>query len=171
MAVIKGIAMWAFLNKKNEMSDAYQMDVTKLDKKSVQTLKDLGIPVKKDEADPKEDGYKGYYVTLKSAKFAPKVFDAKKKAVPPEVLIGNGSVVKVSTTPYEWKFKGKSGISGNLNAVQVLNLVEYKGGPGGAAEFEEEEGFEFGTDPEDKEAAEFEEEDEEFDEDEVEVDD
>jgi trans-aconitate methyltransferase len=40
-------------------------------------------------------------------------------------LIGNGSEVNVLYTTYEWEFKGRSGVSADLRAVQVTNLVPY----------------------------------------------
>ena len=44
---------------------------------------------------------------------------------PIDVLVGNGSKVKVLYKPFEWKFAGKSGTSLDLQAVQVIDLVPY----------------------------------------------
>ena len=49
--------------------------------------------------------------------------DAEKK--PLEKIVGNGSKVKVMYKPYDWNFKGKKGKGLDLQAVQVLDLVEY----------------------------------------------
>ncbi|SHJ81927.1 DUF2815 family protein [Propionispora hippei] len=69
------------------------------------------------------------------------VFDAKGKPV--DVTIGNGSVVRVAfqIVPY-WKSSTNNGLSLYLDAVQVIELVEYKGG-GNASSFGfgEEDGF------------------------------
>ena len=40
-------------------------------------------------------------------------------------LIGNGSEVNVHYTTYEWEFKGRQGVSADLRAVQVTNLIPY----------------------------------------------
>jgi len=43
-------------------------------------------------------------------------------------LIGNGSEVIVQYRTYEWSNRFGSGIGADLVAVQVLELVPYKGG-------------------------------------------
>jgi hypothetical protein len=40
-------------------------------------------------------------------------------------LIGNGSKVNVHYTTYEWEFKGRAGVSADLRAVQVVELIPY----------------------------------------------
>jgi|TARA_B100001123_G_C15213777_1_gene988366 hypothetical protein len=40
-------------------------------------------------------------------------------------LIGNGSLVNVKAIPYEWNYAGKTGISADLAAVQVVDFIEY----------------------------------------------
>ena len=42
-----------------------------------------------------------------------------------DTLIGNGSEVNVLYSTYEWEFGGKSGVSADLRAIQVTNLVPY----------------------------------------------
>ena len=44
---------------------------------------------------------------------------------PLDKIVGNGSRVKVMYKPYEWNFKGKKGVGLDLQAVQVLDLIEY----------------------------------------------
>ncbi len=43
-------------------------------------------------------------------------------------LIANGSTVNVKAVPYEWSYAGKSGISADLAAVQVVDFIEYSNG-------------------------------------------
>ena len=43
-------------------------------------------------------------------------------------LIANGSVVNVKAVPFEWTYAGKSGISADLAAVQVVDFIEYTSG-------------------------------------------
>ena len=45
-------------------------------------------------------------------------------------LIANGSTVNVKAIPFEWSYAGKSGISADLAAVQVVDFIEYSGGSG-----------------------------------------
>ena len=54
----------------------------------------------------------------------PRLVDSAKNPI--DVLVGNGSKVKVLYKPFDWKFAGKSGTSLDLQAVQVLDLVEYR---------------------------------------------
>ena len=39
--------------------------------------------------------------------------------------IANGSVVNVKAIPYDWNYAGKSGVSADLAAVQVVDFIEY----------------------------------------------
>jgi len=55
---------------------------------------------------------------------APEVKDAQKRTMI-NTLIGNGSEVNVLYSTYEWEFKGRSGVSADLRAIQVTNLVPY----------------------------------------------
>ena len=41
-------------------------------------------------------------------------------------LIANGSLVNVKAIPYDWDYAGKSGVSADLAAVQVVDFIEYK---------------------------------------------
>jgi hypothetical protein len=45
-------------------------------------------------------------------------------------LIANGSVVNVKAVPFEWNYAGKSGVSADLAAVQVVDFIEYTSGAG-----------------------------------------
>lgn len=72
---------------------------------------------------------------------APVIVDAKKKPWNRELLIGNGSQVKVGFTFFGWERKGQYGISLDLAAVQVIDLVPYEA-PDPTGGFDEEEGYE-----------------------------
>ena len=71
----------------------------------------------------------------------PVVLDSLKTPVPSDVLIGNGSKVKVAfePIPYVMSSTKKVGVSLRLKAVQVIDLVEY--GNSAASVFDEEDGF------------------------------
>jgi hypothetical protein len=78
--------------------------------------------------------------TFKTKK-PPRVVDAANKPVPSTVRIGSGSKVRVkgSLVPYEGL---GGGITGYLNGVQLVELVEWGGGAG----FEPTDGYTFDGD-------------------------
>ena len=43
-------------------------------------------------------------------------------------LVANGSTVNVKAVPFKWEYAGKSGVSADLAAVQVVDFIEYKDG-------------------------------------------
>lgn len=55
----------------------------------------------------------------------PRVVDIAKKPFAEE--IGNGSICNVITNPFPYDTAGKKGVTMILEAVQVVNWVEYKG--------------------------------------------
>ena len=118
---VKAEIMWAFLNKQNEMSGKYQVDLCNLSIPAVQALEEIGVDVKKNEDKPE----KGFYIVCKSN--LPIVArDADGIAVDGD-RIGNGSKAVVALTTYEWKFKNKTGVSPNIvkNGLVITELVEY----------------------------------------------
>ena len=71
----------------------------------------------------------------------PAVIDSKKVPMTNDILIGNGSRVKVAfePIPYVMASTKKAGVSLRLKAVQVIDLVEY--GNSATSVFDEEDGF------------------------------
>lgn len=71
----------------------------------------------------------------------PAVLDSKKVPMTNDILIGNGSRVKVAfePIPYVMASTKKAGVSLRLKAVQVIDLVEY--GNSATSVFDEEDGF------------------------------
>tara|TARA_R100000008_G_scaffold63740_1_gene40905 strand:+ start:1300 stop:1785 length:486 start_codon:yes stop_codon:yes gene_type:complete len=129
MSVVKGNAYWASITSPNTTFDSdgvWSIDVGNLDKKNIEIAKADGLSIKNKGDD------RGDFVTVKrkvrrkdgSMNKAPEVVDAQKRNMI-GTLIGNGSEVNVLYTTYEWEFKGRSGISADLRAVQVTNLVPY----------------------------------------------
>ena len=66
-----------------------------------------------------------------------KVVDMFGQDIDPRI-VGNGSVVNVQYSVRDWEFQGRKGKSPELIAVQIVELVEYKGGSNSSAgdEFE-----------------------------------
>ena len=59
---------------------------------------------------------------------APRLIDQNKQDI--NLAVGNGSQVRVQCSEYEWEYAGKSGKSLDLQAVQVIELVEYRASDG-----------------------------------------
>lgn len=116
---IKAEIMWAFLNKPNEMSGKYQVDLCNLSDKAVSALEDMGIEVKTKEG-------KGAYVTCKSTRPIA-AYDDGGTLIEGDIL-GNGSKAAVIISPYAWSFKGKKGVSPSLRKMVVTELVPYTAG-------------------------------------------
>ena len=68
----------------------------------------------------------------------PKLMDKNNEEI--DVLIGNGSKLRVQCNEYDWEYAGRVGKSLDLQAVQVMDLVEYSK-PDGSEFLEEEEEF------------------------------
>ena len=129
MSVLKGNAYWASIVSPNTTFDSdgvWSIDVANLDEKNINIAKADGLDVKNKGDD------RGSFVTVKrkvrrkdgNMNKAPEVVDAQKRNMI-GTLIGNGSEVNVLYSTYEWEFKGRSGVSADLRAVQVTNLIPY----------------------------------------------
>lgn len=149
--VLTGKAFWAHVRKPNEQSGSYQLDLS-VDDKTKEMLEGLGITVKNavlgiGVKEKKDKDERGNFVTLKKTAQGedgtlfppPQIVDGKKKAVPADVLIGNGSIVNVAAHIYDWKFKSKTGKSLGFSALQIKTLIKYANPSIDA--FKEEEGY------------------------------
>jgi hypothetical protein len=95
-------------------------------------------PVKR-ELDENDNPTGRFFVKFKTGtQFKPGVFDRFGNPIPVNVLIGNGSMVRVSYTENMYDGFG-GGINFYLNAVQVVDLVEYKAQTASAFGFPVEE--------------------------------
>ena len=78
---------------------------------------------------------RGDFVTIKrkvhrkdgTQRNAPLVMDSQNNRWNNEKKIANGSTVNVKAIPYEWDYAGKSGISADLAAIQIVDFIEYAG--------------------------------------------
>jgi len=125
MSVISGTAYWASLQSPNtKFEPSWQIEVCNLDAENKAIAE-------KDNLTIKYDDVKGDYVSIKrkvkrkdgNNNQPPIVVDAQKR--PMLDLIANGSKVNVLYEPFEWNFGGKTGVSADLRAVQVTELVPY----------------------------------------------
>lgn len=93
--------------------------------------------VLKKELDAEDEPTGRWYVTFKTSdKFRPSVFDRFGQPLPEGTLVGNGSRVRVNYTPDTYEAFG-GGVTLYLNAVQVVDLVEYQVQRASAYGFEE----------------------------------
>ena len=127
---IKADVYWAQLNKINEMSNKYQVNLCNLSDAAVEALEAMGVSVSIGE-DKKAD--MGRYITCKSNNPI-RAYDTDGDEI--SELIGNGSKAKAVVGSYEWKYKNKKGISPSLKKLVITNLVEYAS-DGGSIDDEE----------------------------------
>ena len=129
MSVLKGKAYWASITSPNTTFDSdgvWTVDVGNLDEKNKKIAQADGLNVKNKSDD------RGDFVTIKrkvrrkdgNMNKAPEIVDAQKRTMM-GTLIGNGSDVNVLYSKYDWVYAGKSGVSADLRAVQVTNLIPY----------------------------------------------
>jgi len=133
MAVAIGKAYWASVTVPNETFEpVYTVDLVISDQ-DAQDFSSRGVNVKdfslKDESG--EPQYIGKAVTIKrhvksknGRRPAPKLYNLNKE--PMDVTVGNGSAVKVQYNEFAWEYAGKSGVSLDFQAMQVLDLVPMK---------------------------------------------
>jgi len=128
---IKADVYWASLNRKNEMADAYTVDLCNLSDKAVAALEDMGISVL-ENADKKPE--QGKYITCKSQRPI-KAFDTDNDEIVED--IGNGSKAICMIGSYAWTYKNKKGVSPSLAKLVITDLVAFAGGANISADDED----------------------------------
>lgn len=113
---IKADIMWAYLNKMNDMSERYQVDLCNLSDAAVKGLESMGITVNQKEG-------KGYYITCKS-KNPIRAFDTDGMVIDGDT-VGNGSEAIALISSYAWSFKNKEGVSPSLQKLVISKLEVY----------------------------------------------
>jgi hypothetical protein len=128
---IKADVYWACLNRKNELADAYTVDLCNLSDKAVAALEEMGISIQENlEKKPEQ----GKYITCKSQRPI-KAFDTDGDEINEDV--GNGSKAVCMIGAYQWSFKAKKGVSPSLAKLVVTDLVAYAGGANISADDED----------------------------------
>ena len=126
---ITGKCHYASITEPNTKFDpvwSIQVEVTD-DNREVVEKSGLKVANKGDE--------RGDFVTIKrkvhrkdgSQRNAPLVMDSQNNRWNNDKKIANGSTVNVKAIPYEWDYAGKSGISADLAAIQIVDFIEYSG--------------------------------------------
>lgn len=139
----KGSAFYPKINRPDQKYNNYQASIilSKDDgEELLEKLKEVFVdecgPKKLDKATfPIKKQEDGTYLFKSTSKQKPKIFDSKGKPVlnSDELNIGGGTVMKVSFSATVKQ--DRTGVTAYLNAVQIIDLVEYVG-----SAFEAEEG-------------------------------
>ena len=115
---IKADVMWAYLDRRNEMSNKYQIDLCNLSDGAVSALESMGLTVGQKEG-------KGYFVTCKSNNPI-RAYDGSGEELN-SGGVGNGSQAVALVGFYDWNFKNKTGRSPSLQKLVISELVAYEG--------------------------------------------
>ena len=143
MAIQEGIAYWASVTTPNtKFEPVYTVDLVVSDEVA-NDFESRGYKVKEITMN---DEVVGKAITFKRkvngpngmVRNAPRLLDQNKQDV--NLAVGNGSKVRVQCNEYEWEYAGKEGKSLDLQAVQIIDLVEYKA-EDGSEFFDEGEEF------------------------------
>lgn len=116
---IKADIMWAFLDKPNEMSGKYQVDLCNLSDKAVEALESMGLDVKTKEG-------KGKFITCKSTRPI-NIYDDG-GAMLDNSRLGNGSKAVALVGAWEWQYQKKKGTSPGLKKLVITDFKAYDGG-------------------------------------------
>ena len=126
--IISGTAYWAAVVSPNTTFDphCWEINVCNLSDETRAMVEEDGLDIKN------KGDERGDFVTVKrkllrkdgGTNDAPKVVDADNSPMH-NTLIGNGSLVNVKYRPYAWSYSNRNGVSADLMAVQVVDLVEY----------------------------------------------
>lgn len=126
---IRAEIMWPYLDRVNDYTGKYQVDLANLSDAATRALEELGISVHN------KDG-KGNYITCKSTKpiFAYDKSGEQLDGVP----IGNGSKAVAMVSFFDWSYGAKKGRSPALKKLVIEELVHYDGGAPSAVDDEDE---------------------------------
>ena len=123
---VSGKAYWASVCAPNTTFEpSWCIDVT-LDEKTKVELESIGLNIH-NKGDERGDFIKIKRKVMKrdgTEREAPTVVDSKRNPWD-NSLIGNGSDVNVKFKVYEYEYNKKHGVSADLIAVQVVNLIPY----------------------------------------------
>lgn len=118
---VQAEVMWAFLDKPNELSGKYQVDLCNLSKDAVKALTDVGVNVRKKEDQPE----KGFFVTAKSANYPIKTVGMDGNPLN-GVKVANGSKAVALLSPYEYTYQKKKGVAVGIDKLIITDLKIYE---------------------------------------------
>lgn len=113
---------WPFLNKVNEMSGKYQVDLAQLSDAAVEALTMMGLDVRNKGDD------RGNFITAKSQYPIEVSFAKHIDSIDPS-MIGNDTKATVALSAYSWKYMGKQGVSPSIKKLLITEVaIHDKGG-------------------------------------------
>ena len=118
---LRAVLKWAYLDRVNDLSNAYQVNLTQLTPAAVKALEGLGLEAKHDEED-------GFFVVAKSKNYPIEAQLPDGSRLGEGVSVGNGTEAIAIVGAYDWTFKNKSGRSPAIKKLVITNLVEYNAG-------------------------------------------
>lgn len=120
-------------------------------KKFEEAAEAWGVPMNLPVVDQKDKDKKptGKKLIRFKSQYRPAVFDAKKKELSKDIIVGAGSELRIDATLFPYT-EGKGGVSLRLGPIQIATLSE---GGEGAGNFDEMEGYEYEADGADAQAA------------------
>jgi|TARA_R110000796_G_scaffold232873_1_gene351330 hypothetical protein len=129
MAVLSGKAHWASISSPNSTFEpVWQVDLA-VEGVELEKAKEMGLTIMNKDDD------RGEFVRIKrkvyrkdGSKNKSPILKDSKNHVLSEVNVGNGSDVRVLFKSFDWEYAGKKGIGADLQAMQVINLIEYEAG-------------------------------------------
>jgi hypothetical protein len=129
MAVLSGKAHWASISSPNSTFEpVWQVDLA-VEGAELEKAKEMGLTIMNKDDD------RGSFVRIKrkvyrkdGSKNKSPILKDSKNHVLSEVNVGNGSDVRVLFKSFDWEYAGKKGIGADLQAMQVINLIEYEAG-------------------------------------------
>ena len=129
MAVLSGKAHWASISSPNSTFEpVWQVDLA-VEGAELEEAKEMGLTIMNKDDD------RGSFVRIKrkvyrkdGSKNKSPILKDSKNHVLSEVNVGNGSDVRVLFKSFDWEYAGKKGIGADLQAMQVINLIEYEAG-------------------------------------------
>ena len=137
MATEIGLAWWASVKTPNTKFEPVSQVNLIVDRDTAEKYKTEGCSIREMEEGPalvikrKVNGPNGMI------RNAPKLLDKEGNDL--DILIGNGSKVKVQFNPFEWEYAGKTGTSLDFQAIKILELVEFEGRSPDGSELNDEE--------------------------------
>lgn len=131
-----------FRRDRSDYSGKYEVNLCNLSPAVVKVLeKDHGVTQLRTEDEDHKNHSWGTFTVARS-EYELRVLDSKKRPISDDVMLGNGTVVYASVSPYPWTYKGKKGVSLGCAGIQVIELVEYSTNDAIDAAFDEEDGYE-----------------------------
>ena len=136
--IVDGTAFWASIKEPNTTFEPMYTVNLVVDEDTANDFRTRGHTVKQmDEGSAvvikrKVNGPNGM------VRSAPRLLDQNKQEV--NLAVGNGSKVRVQCNEYDWEYAGKVGKGLDFQAIQIIDLVEYKA-QDGSEFFDEGEEF------------------------------